>query len=73
VTNEVQGEGGANPFYPVIEKMVVDEITRLDKQQITPKTSTVQRSPLAEPSSVTAPSGLSFGKGTSSRSWKRWR
>ena len=36
MTNDVQGDGGANPFYPVIEKMVVDEITRLDKQQITP-------------------------------------
>jgi len=36
VTNGVQAEGGASPFYPIIEKMVVDEITRLDKQQITP-------------------------------------
>jgi hypothetical protein len=36
MTTGPANEGGANPFYPVIQKIVADEITRLDQQQLTP-------------------------------------
>ena len=29
-------QGGENPFYPVIQRIVADEIARIDQQQITP-------------------------------------